>query len=120
APLELGGRREFSIKLSLTVLWRPARLTACHTTHDSTIATHLFRSTNHSASRLSTVRSSAACSIARLPSRHRRNTFPQITIHYFAFIVACEPSYILEVDEIKTIPCTLASHPFVERLTEAR
>lgn len=35
---------------------------------------------------ISTVRSSAACSIARLRSRHRRNTFPQITIHCFAFI----------------------------------
>jgi hypothetical protein len=35
---------------------------------------------------ISTVRSSAGCSIARSRGRHRRNTFLQITIHCFAFI----------------------------------
>ena len=65
---------------------------------------------------ISTARSSVGCSIARSPGRPHRNIFPQINDPLFRFHRWLANLRILEIDEIKAIPCTPRSHAFVERL----
>jgi len=66
--------------------------------------------------RISTVRSSAGCSIARSPSRHPPKYLSSDNDPLFRFHRWRANLRILEVDEIKTIPFVPSSHPFVERL----